>query len=163
MSHPTDYRGPDGYLPWQREPDDAKALRLYIEHFSSEYPMRDAWVVTETGDGQRFTAFSNEARAENFAGEVRAELPEVGRYGGDVKPRVLVNKVSWPAGMHRATVISWLNDSIAEDFILAIPPVPFVAYSSPEFRKWGIGGPDNVIDGYTGVLELDGGTQEGGW
>jgi len=40
---------------------------------------------------------------------------------------------------------------------------PLVAWVAPPFRSYGIGGPDNVIGGCVGVLELDGCTQEGGW
>jgi hypothetical protein len=162
-----DYTGykPDGYQPWQREQDDVKALRLFIDHHAREFETRDAWVVTRTGDGQQFRAFSDETYAENCAGELRADLPEKSTvYGDAVKPRVLVSRVLWPAGCKTATVLSYLNDHIAEDFLLCIPPVPSVAYACPEFRHWGIGGPDNVEGGYAGVLELDGAElTEGGW
>jgi hypothetical protein len=164
MSFETDYRSDgSGYLPWTHVEDDAKALRMLIAHLEKDFEMTPAWVVVATGDGQRLTAFSDEARAENFAGALRAKLPEAERFEFNPEPRVLVNRVNWPKGCKRATVTSWLNDGIAEDFLLCLPPVPVAMGECIPFRRWGIGGPDNVIDGYMSVLELDGATEEGGW
>ena len=172
--HLTDKRGHPCQLghPWQHVEDDAAALRLFIEETTRELETQPAWIVVETGQGQQFTAFSDETYAENFAGDRAAE-----RNGGEFfsgvpfsglpqdAVRVQVSRVSWPAGSKWATVVSYLHDGLGEDFLLALPPVAAVAYDSRalEFREWSIGGPDTVTRGLAGVLAVNGDTEEGGW
>ena len=164
MGYSTEYK-PEGYgHPWQRVRDDVKALRLFIERVATEFETRPAWIVTETGNGQRFTAFSDETAAGNFADKVRAGLPEKeAEYGGLPRPRVLVNRVAWPVGSRTATVLSYLDDSVTEDFILCLPPCPAVAFEVVEFRDFTIGGVDDISLGYAMPLVIDGDTAEGGW
>lgn len=164
MSYGSAYNGVPGLgWPWQQVKDDAAAVRMYIEHLAREFGARDAWIVTETGGGQWFTAFSAEAAANAFAATRQVPHEDAMTIDpGEPQPRVLVNQVRWPDS-RSATVISYMDDSAAEDYLLVLPPVPSVAYGSPEFRSYGVGGPDNVVEGYVGVLELDGGTELGGW
>ena len=165
MSYASEYR-PDGQgHPWQAEPDNAKALRMYIDHVAGLYPGRPAWIVTETGGGQWFTAFSRQGTAELFAAGRDMPHEDALDVGGDgVQPRVTVTEVSWPEGSGLATVLSYLDDSDPADYLLVVPPVPVVAWEeAPVFRSYGLGGPDNVEHGYVSVLELDGGTEAGGW
>lgn len=165
MSYATEYRPDGGGHRWQHEQDNATALRMFIEDISGLYPGRPAWIVTETGGGQWFTAFSAKDAAELFA-ETR-EVPRLDAmtaWEGDPAPRVTVTEVSWPVGSALATVLSFLNDSDPEDYLLVLPPVPALVWDdAPSFRRWGLGGPDNVEHGYVGVLELDGKTEAGGW
>ena len=86
MGYPTEYK-PEGYgHPWQRVQDDHAALRVFISHVTSEFETRPAWVVTETGNGPRFTAFSDETYDYLMVFTGDALAPERRRRGIAIEP-----------------------------------------------------------------------------